>query len=379
MPCFVVCEPGRAPRGADPVALLASSNGKGVLVDIDRPRGSKGPDVNLSENGMSRGLAVYALPGDPPAGMQAHLSLEAPPGLCFTPLPLIAPTDRYVYYVAAPAGAGKSVWLSNLARVYGYMNPDAGVYLISEKEDDAAFDVLEPGPGGGRPDRLKLRKLVADHPSGPDEVWADFVGSLTILDDLDVVDDRDLYPWVRSLRLKLLSLGRDPLGHGEGPITPAIVSHKPTDYSRTRPMVLESTHYVLWPGKTTARALERLLDQVEMGEAARVATGWTRSAADPRHYWVMFAVQRYPHHMVSADRVAFTPEVVAHATAAAPIPRAPPATDAIIPRRRAPKRRRESGSGRSEAGDPEEVPEDMDPAEVRRVLMAALMSSLSGR
>ena len=171
-------------------------------------------------------------------------SIKLPPDSSFVLLPCPKKDKREIFYVAGASGSGKSYQARGIAERYKKLFPDREIYLISKLESDETLDTMKTG----RPQRIKVKTLVDD----PITDIAVFKDSLVIFDDYDTFD-APLDKIVMKLIDDIASMGRH---HN---ITMMCLSHYLTNYKKTRLLLNEASHFIVYPQATSYHALKHLL------------------------------------------------------------------------------------------------------------------------
>lgn len=105
--------------------------------------------------------------------------------------------DRMTMYVTGSAGSGKSYFIAEYVKEYHAMFKNNLIFLVSESDEDPAFDCLE-----------YVRRLQVDESLLTDPIdWTDFKDCLVIFDDIDSMNGK-LGKEVFRLRDKLLKNSR---------------------------------------------------------------------------------------------------------------------------------------------------------------------------
>lgn len=106
-------------------------------------------------------------------------------------------SDRMTMYCTGSAGSGKSYFIAEYVKEYHLLYPDNLIFLISESNEDPAFDNLE-----------YVKRLPVDESWLSDPIdWNDFQSCLVIFDDIDSMTGK-LGKEVWRLRDKLLKNSR---------------------------------------------------------------------------------------------------------------------------------------------------------------------------
>ena len=192
-------------------------------------------------------------------------SVELPPESQFQLIPSPKKDVREIWYIAGPSGSGKSYIAKGLAERYRRMFPDRPVYLVSKLKEDETLDAMKGGP----PRRLDVQKLV-DNPLKDLDLLAD---SMIILDDYDTFT-KPFDKAVQKLIDDIATMGR----HSN--TTMLCLSHYLSNYAKTRLLLCEATHFVLYPAATGNHALNYLLqtylgfDKDETAAIRKIKSRW---------------------------------------------------------------------------------------------------------
>ena len=170
--------------------------------------------------------------------------VELPPDSSFQIIPTPEKDKREIWYVAGASGSGKSYQARGMAEKYKKLFPDREIYLISKLNEDETLDTMKTG----RPKRIKVQSLV-DDPITDISVFKD---SLVIFDDYDTFAS-PLDKVVLRLIDDIASMGRH---HN---ITMMCLSHYLTNYKKTRLLLNEASHFIVYPQATSYHALKHLL------------------------------------------------------------------------------------------------------------------------
>jgi hypothetical protein len=160
----------------------------------------------------------------------------------FQLLPSPDPKKREVFYIAGASGSGKSHIAKGIAECYSKLFPDRSVYLISKLEEDSTLDKMEPPPK-----RIKIQSLIDDYPA-----IEEFEDCCVIFDDYDTFTG-NAEKVIHKLIDDLATMGR----HTN--TTMLCLSHYLTNYKKTRLLLNEATHIVVYPMATSFHALGYLL------------------------------------------------------------------------------------------------------------------------
>lgn len=209
-------------------------------------------------------------------GGQTHVKLPA--GSHFQLIPTKDPKKREIWYIAGASGSGKSHIAKGIAEQYIKQFPDREVYLVSKLEEDDTLDSMK----GRKCVRLKVDKLAAE----PIKDLTMLKNSLIIFDDYDTIMGKE-GKVVQQLIDDVAIMGR----HNN--ITMLCLTHYLTNYSKTRLLLTEATHIVVYPLSTGAHALNYLLKTylgLEKDEISAIRKGGSR--------WVCL-YKNYPNYCIT--------------------------------------------------------------------------------
>lgn len=161
----------------------------------------------------------------------------------FELIPSPDPKKREVYYIAGASGSGKSYIAKGLGEYYQKLFPDRSVYLISKlAEDSGTLDKMKPPAK-----RINIQSLIDNFPE-----LDEFKNCMVIFDDYDTFTG-PAEKVVHKLIDDLATMGR----HTN--TTMCCLSHYLTNYKKTRLLLNEATHIVIYPMATSYHALSYLL------------------------------------------------------------------------------------------------------------------------
>lgn len=193
----------------------------------------------------------------------------------FELLPSCDPKKREVWYIAGQSGSGKSWIAKQLANYYHKINPERGVYLVSKLKQDATLDTLKFLK------RVNIQSFVDDYPD-----LEEFKDCMVIFDDYDTLtgaDEKTITKIVDDLAI----MGR----HTN--TTMLCLSHYLTNYKKTRLLLNEATHVVVYPLSTSYHALRYLLknyigvDEEDLKRQRKLGSRWLSYS------------KGYPQYMIS--------------------------------------------------------------------------------
>jgi hypothetical protein len=195
----------------------------------------------------------------------------------FELLPSPDPKKREVWYIAGASGSGKSYVAKGLGEYYQKLFPDRKVYLVSKlTEDSGTLDKMRP-----KPLRINIQTFIDDFPD-----LEEFKNCMIIFDDYDTFTGQ-AEKVVHKLIDDLATMGR----HTN--TTMLCLSHYLTNYKKTRLLLNEATHIVVYPMATSFHALNYLL-KTHVGMCKDDIRDLRK-----RGRWTMI-YKHYPQYLVSA-------------------------------------------------------------------------------
>jgi hypothetical protein len=206
-----------------------------------KPQDSKHAPVAIIEGGELDKTLVYVNEKD---GPNTKPALRLPPESSFLLLPCPKKDKREIFYVAGASGSGKSYQARGIAERYKKLFPDREIYLISKLDHDETLDTMKIG----KPKRIKTSTLQTD----PITDISCFSNSLVIFDDYDTFAS-PMDKIVLQLIDDIATMGRH---HN---ISMMCLSHNLTNYKKTRLLLNEASHYIVYPQATSYHALKHLL------------------------------------------------------------------------------------------------------------------------
>lgn len=169
-------------------------------------------------------------------------SIELPDNSTFEILPSPDPKKREVFYIAGASGSGKSYIAKGIAELYKKIHPSREIYLVSKLGKDSTLDSMKPPPK-----RLDIQSFIDDYPD-----LEEFKECCVIFDDYDTFTG-PAEKVVHKLIDDLATMGR----HTN--TTMLCLSHYLTNYKKTRLLLNEATHLIVYPMATSFHALGYLL------------------------------------------------------------------------------------------------------------------------
>ncbi len=180
--------------------------------------------------------------------------VDLPEDSFFQIVPNTNPEKRDIFYLAGSSGSGKSYLSKSIAENYKKLYPDREVFLISKLTEDEVLDKSK-----AKPRRISVQSLVDEPVENIDE----FKDSLIIFDDVDTFIGKE-EKVVQQLIDDIAAMGR----HNRTSMI--IATHRITNYKRTRLLLNEASHYVLYPQSTSFHSLKYLLQNYVGLEAKEV-------------------------------------------------------------------------------------------------------------
>lgn len=170
-------------------------------------------------------------------------SVELPINSYFSILPTMDKNKREIFYIAGASGSGKSWLARGLAENYKQIWGDKReVYLISKLKEDETLDNSKC-----KINRIDIETFKTDPPT-----FEEFTDSLVIFDDYDTLDE-PYSTLVTKLIDDIAIMGR----HAH--ISMLCLTHHITNYKKTRLLLNEATHVVIYPHGSSFSGITYLL------------------------------------------------------------------------------------------------------------------------
>jgi len=208
--------------------------------------------LNRLSEARAKGLSADQLVGESALAKQLYerilsdeakdSSINLPDDSVFQIVPSPDPKKREVFYIAGASGSGKSHIAKGIAEIYHQLFPSRQVYLISKLGEDSTLDSMKPPPK-----RINIKTLIEDYPE-----LDEFNDCCVIFDDYDTFTG-EAEKVIHKLIDDLATMGR----HTN--TTMLCLSHYLTNYKKTRLLLNEATHIVVYPMATSFHALSYLL------------------------------------------------------------------------------------------------------------------------
>jgi len=227
----------KAAKYATELRELKPSERTKLLARLEEARDKElTPEELVGESPLGRGLYNRILIDD-----ARSTTIELPEGSEFNVLPSPDPKKREVFYCAGASGSGKSYFAKGIIDYYHKFFPDRGCYLISKLGEDSTLDELKFLK------RINIQTLIDDYPD-----LDEFKDCIVCFDDYDCFTG-DAEKIIHKLIDDLATMGR----HTN--TTMLCLSHYLTNYKKTRLLLNEATHIVVYPMATSFHALSYLL------------------------------------------------------------------------------------------------------------------------
>lgn len=169
--------------------------------------------------------------------------IKLPPGSTFSLNFNPDPAKRSIYYIAGASGSGKSYIAKHLSEQYQHLFKDRPVYLVSKLKEDETLDGMKD-----RPIRLNIEKLVTQ----PLKDLEPLRESLVIMDDFDALTGKEAKA-VQELIDDIATMGRHTV------TSLLVLSHHLSNFKKTRLILTEASHFVVYPQSTGNHALNYFL------------------------------------------------------------------------------------------------------------------------
>lgn len=285
-----------------PIAKVVGGDMSGAVLHLDSgepkkrsrlqlPRGIKLPPRKEAE--LMRFLNDAYAKGIPPEHLDAPQDIKdlfetmcenaesstevnLPPGSTFSLMPNPDSKTREVWYIAGPSGSGKSYIAKGLAMEYHNMFPDRPIYLLSKLAEDSTLDKLKYLV------RIDPAKLVEDPITDLDMLK----DCMLIADDVDTFD-KETDKIVQKLIDDIATMGR----HSN--TTLLFLTHYLSNYKKSRLLLMEATHFVLYPMSTGSHAFNYTMKTylgMDKDEAQNVRKSGSR--------WVCLR-KSFPQYMIT--------------------------------------------------------------------------------
>lgn len=167
----------------------------------------------------------------------------------FEVLPNPNEKKRDIYYIAGASGSGKSHVAKKIAQNYKKMYPDRKVYIVSQLEQDDTLDTMK----GVKPERIPI-DLVKDIEIN------NLSNCLFIFDDVDNIKPKEGGDEIQRLIDDIAIMGRSHT-KDQGGVSMCFLTHYITNFKKTRLLLNEATHYILYPQATSTNQLYYILNK----------------------------------------------------------------------------------------------------------------------
>eukprot|EP00466_Bigelowiella_natans_P020366 jgi/Bigna1/144266/aug1.85_g18974 len=180
----------------------------------------------------------------------------------FEILPNTNSDKRDVMYIAGASGSGKSYITKQIVNNYAKLYPKRKIFIVSRLDEDETLDGIK----SKNIIKLDIPSLV-ETPFDVNNPL--FYKSCFVLDDVDDLPDKHQQKAVQDMLNAVSIMGRlhkkkkDEEGKetGQGGISLFFLTHYISNFSKTRIILNESTHYVLYPQSTATNQLYYILSK----------------------------------------------------------------------------------------------------------------------
>lgn len=209
--------------------------------------------------------------------------LDIPLTNFFNILPSTDPNKRDVFYISGKSGSGKSYISTQIIENYHKLYPERHLYLISKLEEDETIDKVK-APLKRIPVELFIENFNINN----------FNNCLIMLDDYDTIEGK-AGKALQEIIKDICIMGRKH-NDSQGNITLILATHYLTNYSKTRLILNEATHFIVYPQNTSHHQLKYLLqnyiglDEKETKKLKKLGR------------WVCFKVG-FPQYMISQNEI----------------------------------------------------------------------------
>ena len=172
--------------------------------------------------------------------MQSHIHISDG---TFQVLPLLKEDQIDRIMICGASGSGKSTWIGQYTEQYHKLFPENKVLLFSRKKEDKELDKL------GFVKRVRIDDDFLKLQYEP----KDFKNTLTIFDDIDTFQNKQITLAIQSLRDDLLETGRSENSYVIG------VSHHIFNHKSTKTLLNETNKFVYFPASGGEYQVDRLM------------------------------------------------------------------------------------------------------------------------
>lgn len=197
----------------------------------------------VKKGGVNQNVLYLHTEQDEPNHRQKFKEINLQNGEKFEIVPTAEPNKRDIFYICGASGSGKSYIAGEIAKNYKKLFPKNEIYLISKLTQDETLDSLTIG----KPKRINIESILDDPPN-----IEEFRECLVIFDDYDSLTGK-LSAAIHTLINDIATMGRHTHTHM------ILCSHFFSNYSKTRLILNEATHYVLYPQASAFSSLKNML------------------------------------------------------------------------------------------------------------------------
>lgn len=153
------------------------------------------------------------------------------------------------FYVCGETGVGKSTFIKKYIMEFKKKYPRARVLLFSSKMEDKTLDEL------GYIERVQIDDDILTNPYTLAEIAANSKPCLTVFDDVEDFQNKKITREIERLLNEVLRNGRS---YG---IYSIFTHHQPADYVKTRNLIFEASHCVLFPRRSGKETYNYFLEK----------------------------------------------------------------------------------------------------------------------
>jgi len=240
--------------------------------------------IKGTKNKYFNKLIYLSSSNDLPNKKDKFSKFECPLTNFFNILPSTDQDTRDIFYIAGGSGSGKSYIAKQIAEAYYKLYPDRNIFLISKLEEDNTIDSTKAPIK-----RLDYKEFI-NEPLDINKIS----NSMVIFDDYDTIEGKEgkvLIDLIKDIAI----MGRKHTDN-QGNITMLLLTHFLTNYSKTRLLLNEASHFVVYPQNTSYHHLYYLLknymglDKEEVKRLKKLGR------------WVCFKKQ-FPQLMISQQEI----------------------------------------------------------------------------
>ena len=249
-----------------------------ILSDYDKKSKNTVIAVCKGDNAKNQNKLLYL---DRDLKRKGDVHVNSPDGMFFNIAPSTDPDKREIIYICGPSGSGKSYIAKCYGEMYQKLYPDRKVYLVSKLEQDDTIDSMEP-----QAERIDIYELM--------QTWNinSYNNCLFIMDDYDTFGKEE-GKFLLNVIEDICTMGRKHT-EDQGAISMLLLTHRLTNYSKTRNIFLECTGFIIYPMMTNYYSLNYLLKKYLGLDDETV-----KNLRQMGSRWVYISQGMYPNYMLS--------------------------------------------------------------------------------